>query len=332
MAYSPAGNLTSSAGLAHLQTIYYKKRALDRLTKKFLFKKATYSESLPMNSGRTVQFFRYQNFSANTTQTAEGTVGTSQSLTSRVVGATVSQYSAYITVSDFLRDTAIDPIIQQASDLLGYQAGLTVDTITRNVIDAEYAGCSQTPLSTYLKVADLRAARHSLQANDVQGMIGDDEFLVVSHPFNTYDLVNDPAANGLADIFKYTGVKDTALVQSPDRGMITHVASCQVWESTNVKTVSTGDGTQYTTYIFGKEGVACIDLAGRGPSEVTDPRKQKFSIRVIRPDANNIADPEGVIGGAVAYNFIYTVMITEGPAGIGGAYRMRQIRALSSIG
>jgi hypothetical protein len=238
MAYQPAGNLTSSAGLAHLQSLYYKKRALDRLQKKFVFRSACEKDMIPKQVGRSVQFFRYTNFSASTTETTEGTVGSSLSLTSRILNATVSQYTAFITVSDLLKDTAIDPIVQAAGELLGYQAGLSVDTITRGVIDAESS-------------------------------------------------------------------------------------------STNVLTQTTPN--RYRTYFFGKGGCACVDLEGRGPTDVRDPRKQRFNINVI-PGQKQIADPEGVIGAAVSYNFVFTTVVLEGPSGIGGTYRYKTLDPQSTIG
>jgi N4-gp56 family major capsid protein len=329
MAYAPAGNLTTSAGLAHLAAVYYRKKGLDRLQKKFLFRQACEKDMIQKQVGRTVQFFRYTNFSAATTEKSEGAVGTSLSLTSKILSATVSQYTAFITVSDLVKDTAIDPIVQNAAELLGYQAGLSVDTIVRNIIDAESASTNQALLATYLRVADLRSARHQLQASDVQPM-DDGEFLVLAHPYATYDLVNDPNASGLADIYKHnTNVKDTPLVRYEDRGLVTHVAGCKVIETTNATTQTTPN--RYRVYVFGKAGVACVDLEGRGPTDVTDPRKQRFKINVI-PGKPQIADPEGVIGAAVSYNFIFTIVVLEGPTGIGGTYRYKTLDPESEIG
>ena len=329
MAYQPAGNSTSSAGLAHLANVYYRKKGLDRLQKKFVFRDATMKDMLPKQVGRTVQFFRYVNFGTNTVPATEGVVGTSLSMTSHVVGATVSQYTAFITVSDLLQDTAIDPIVQNASELLGYSAGLSVDTIVRNVIDAEFAGASQSLLGTFTRVEDLRAARSSLQSNDVLPF-EDGEFFAVFHPFSTYDIVNDPAAGGLADIFKYTQPEKTPLVKYEDRGLVTHVAGCRVIESTNVK-ITTGTPNKYRGYIFGRNGIGSIDLEGRGPSDVNDPSKQRFRITVVKGEPS-IADPEGVIGAAVSYNFVFTAVILDGPSGIGGTYRFRELDTVSSIG
>lgn len=328
MAYQPATNLTTSAGLPHIQVTYYKKTALDRLEKKFSFRDACMTDMIPKQEGRTVQWFRYFNLAASTTPSTEGTVGTGISPSSRVVSATVSQYTAFLTVSDFLEDTAIDPVVENFSKLLGYQAGLSVDTITRNVIDAESASTNQTLLSTYFRVADLRAARHNLQAVDVQPQ-SDGNFFCILHPYVSYDLVNDPAAGGLADIFKYnTNVASSPLVSYEDRGTITTIAGCRVVESTNVFTQTTPN--RYRVYIFGKDGVGCVDLAGRGPSKVKDPKKQRFALKVGRP-TDSVADPEGVIGAYVSYNFVYTAVVLDGPSGIGGTYRYKTLDPQSSI-
>lgn len=325
MAYSPATNTTGTSTLGHLATVWYRKKALDRLQKKFVFRGACMDDMLPKQVGRTVQFFRYTNLGTMTTQTTEGTVGTGVAITSKVVTLTVSQYSNFITVSDLLQDTALDPILQNAAELLGYQGGLSVDTIVRTVIDNESGGTNvkQNVLSTsgFVRVADLRNARHSLQANDVLPF-EDGRFLAILHPYVTFDLVNDPAAAGLADIFKYTQPTSTALTSYEDRGQIRgDVAGCKVIESTNVKTTS-GSPNRYNGYIFGKNGVGCVDLEGRGPARVTDPTKQRFNINVIK-GAPSIADPEGVIGGAVSYNYVFGTAILEGPTGIGGVYRFR---------
>ena len=332
MAYSPSGNLTTSTGLGHLAAILYKKRGLDILQKKFVFRDACLKDMLDRQSGRTVQWFRYSNLAANTTISTEGTVGSSLTLTSKVVQATVSQYTAFITVSDLLMDTALDPIVQSAAERLGYQAGLSVDTITRNVIDAESSSTNLAPLATYYKVADLRNARHQLQANDVMPM-EDGDFFAVAHPFVTYDIVNDPSAVGLADIFKYnTNVNNSPLVKYEDRGQVIRVAGVRLVESTNVKTQS--GPNRYRVYVFGRNGVGSVDLEGRGPSEVKDPTKQRFRIKVVPGGPNNlsIADPEGVIGAAVSYNYIFSVVILEGPSGIGGSYRYRTSDPQSTIG
>jgi hypothetical protein len=143
--------------------------------------------------------------------------------------------------------------------------------------------------------------------------------------------VNDPTSNGLADIHKFKGVpSNSPLIKQEDRGWVADIASCRIKESTNIFT--TGTPTQYRTYAFGKGGLKKIDLVGRGPSKVTDPKLQKFKINVIQGNGATLYDPENKIGGAVSYNFVTTGGFVEGPAGIGGNYRSRTIDQVSSLG
>ncbi len=331
MAYSPATNTSSSAGLGHLASVYYKKKGLDRLMKKFQFRGVCTDDMLPKASGKTVQFYRYSNFSANTTPTTEGTVGTGLSMTSKVLGATVSQYTSFITISDLVNLTAIDSQVAIASDLLGYQAGLSVDTMTRNVIDDQSSSANLSVIGTYFRVADLRNHFTQLQAIDVEPF-EDGNMYTILHPFVSYDIVNDPAAGGLADIFKFTAPEKSPLIKYEDRGVVTHVAGCKVVVSTNVKTGTSGSNNTYRVYTFGKGGVGCVDLEGKGPSNVVDPSKQRFKINVVNGGVPSIPDPEGVIGALVSYNFVFTSVILDGPAGIGGSFRYRITDAISTVG
>jgi N4-gp56 family major capsid protein len=330
MAYTPVseGMRSTSTNLAHLASVFYRKKALDRLTKKFQFDKATMKDMLPKASGRTVQFFRYNNLSENTTpKSPEGSVGSPTFVSSRTVSASVSQYTNFINVSDMLVDTAIDPIVQNTAELLGYQAGLSVDTITRSIIDAESTSTDISLTGSYLKASDFRSARARLTGLDVEPM-DDGYFLAIAHPYVTFDLVNDPSANGLADIAKYTSVPGWQN-KPEDRGQLAIVGGCKIIESTNVN-LTAGTPNKWRVYVFGKGGIGSVDLEGRGPSRIVDPKKQRFNISVIRGE-KSIYDPEGVISAAVSYNYVFTVVVLEGPAGIGGTYRYKTMDAPSSI-
>lgn len=329
--YSPAGNLTTSPGLAHLAgKVYYNRTGLDRLMKKFRFCDAFDDETAPKQEGRVVTMYRYQNLASSTVPTTEGSVTSSLTPNSRTVSATLSQFSNFINLSDFLVDTAYDPAVDNFSGLLGYRAGLSVDTMFRNIIDAQATATNFAPLGPSFSIEDLRAVKAVLSGSDVEPF-DDGFYFVIMHPFITFDLVNDPTANGLADIHKYKGVPgNSPLIKQEDRGWVADIASCRIKESTNVFT--TGSPTQYRTYVFGKGGLKKIDLAGKGPSKVTDPKSQKFKISVVPRQGPSIYDPEGKIGGAVSYNFVTTGCFVEGPAGIGGDYRSRTIDQVSSLG
>jgi heterodisulfide reductase subunit B len=55
MAYQPAGNTTGTATLTHLAAVYYNRKGLDQLKKKFRFLSATTPDEIPLRSGRLMQ-------------------------------------------------------------------------------------------------------------------------------------------------------------------------------------------------------------------------------------------------------------------------------------
>lgn len=331
MAYTPVpdSNLSNSSNLPHLILEYHRKTALDRLLTTFQFNEPAQKDMLPKRSGRSIKFFRYNNYSAATTVKTEGAVGTSINTPgSNTVTIQVSQYSDYMTVSDLMEATALDPMVDSHADLIGYRGGLSVDTITRNVVDAENASTDKALIGTYFTIKDLRNHAHTLLGRNVRPM-DDGWFFTIAHPYVTFDIVNDPAANGLADIHKYTSAeKAGAGTMTQKVGPVITAANCKVVHSTNVTQPT---GSTWRVYTFGKGAFGVADLEGFSPDRNVDPSKSGFNVRVIRPQANNIADPEGVIGGAVAYKFVFGVKVLDGPLGIGGTYRYITASAPSSI-
>ncbi len=341
MAYTPASNTTATPSIAHLATVYYKTRALDNLKKKFIFSEPAEMENLPRMSGKTVQWFRYiPSAVVPSTITAkdgfEGSVGTGLTVTSTIVSATVSQYTDFMTVSDFLKDTAIDPVLENVSDMMSYRGSYIVDTITRTEIDSSNTGLISTTtgsglalLGSNYRAADARNARHQLQGLDIQPMdkgSARGSFLGVLHPYVSYDLVNDPAAGGLMDIYKFTNPQP--FIKNEDRGHVADVGGVKFFENTNVKTQTSGSN-YWRVYVFGKGAFGIVNLAGRGPNFVKDPSEERFSLNVIEGKPGPW-DPEGVIGGLVSFNFKFAAKLLDSPS-LNGQFRYRLSDAPSSI-
>lgn len=304
MAYAPASNLTTTPTLTHLATVYYERKALDTLMKKFQFRQGTVPDVMPLRSGKTIQFYRYSLFTANTTPASEGAVGAGLPLTTTTISATVSEYADYITISTLLNDTAIDPITENAADMLGYRAGLTVDTIVRTEFDANVSSVGVNTIGTTFTANDLRKAVMSLEGTDVRP-IADDEFLCIMHPYVLYDLTSDNTAGGFIDSMKFANPQALISGGAQMSGVAGRLAGCKILKSTNVGSTGTAPSVKYYTYIIGMGAVGAVDLAGVGPSQVQDPTKQSFKINTIK-GGPQIADPAGMIGSAVSYRFVFT--------------------------
>ena len=129
---------------------------------------------IPRNNSAVIRFRRYTLLAANTTALTEGTTPSGKQLATTDVTATVSQYGDYITLTDFLQFTTLDPILSETAELLGQQAGNSLDQLCRNVMIAgttvQYASSatSTASINANMKLTrqEIREAVRTLQTND----------------------------------------------------------------------------------------------------------------------------------------------------------------------
>lgn len=276
-------------------------------------------DSIPLRNGKSVQWYRYDLLGSNTTATTEGVVGTGLQFSTNVITATVSEYSDFATGSSLLQDTAIDPIAANFGRQLGYRAGLSVDTICRIELDTASSSTDLTPGGSTLTSSDLRRAKALMNGVNVQPKMGED-FLGIIHPYVLYDIMSDNTAGGFIDVMRYS---DPQVAVTGEVGKIEGV---RLVKSTNVKTSSdAAPNTLYSTYIVGDGAMGVVSLGGNGPSNVVNPKKQSFAVNVI-PGKPQIADPEGKIGFAVSYRFVFVAKLMDTTV-----YRFKTIPADPSI-
>ena len=115
----------------------------------------------------------------------------------------MSQYGDYVTLSDILDLTSIDNVVVEATKVIGRQAGLTLDTITRNVLQSGTnvfyapkgdgtAVASRSNLDATCKLTARLVKRVAafLKANNAP-KIGD-SYVAIIHPYAAFDLMDDP--------------------------------------------------------------------------------------------------------------------------------------------
>ena len=120
---------------------YYDRKLLETAETKFCYQLYGQKRSIPRNSGKTIEFRRYNLFAVDAAalELTEGVTPAPQLLSQAVVTATVKQYGAYCEITDFLDLIAIDAPARHAVILLGEQLGTCVEHVTR---DAMLAGAS----------------------------------------------------------------------------------------------------------------------------------------------------------------------------------------------
>jgi len=161
-------------------------RALPRLIHGRWGVKATINK----NEGNKLQWRKFGALSATTTALTEGQTPAAGSASVTKVTATPSWYGYYLRHSDVLELTSIDPILQNFSAILGEQCGLSIDTLTRDVLVAngsvQYSGTAtaRTGLDTTndkISYTDVVKALGTLMANDALPVEGA-RYVAILHP------------------------------------------------------------------------------------------------------------------------------------------------------
>ncbi len=331
MAHNPASVKTDTPGINHFATVWYDTVAIENLKSHLPFVAATSRRKLPNRNGRTIQLFTYNVLAANTTPGSEGTVGTGINPTSETNQATVLQYFDFMNFSDLVLDTSIDPILENASAELGYRAALTANTLARSefeVVGAKTGGTIDLADNEFLSAATIREAVMDLRSDDIRAVAAGGMFMGIIHPFAAFDLINDNTVGGVIDILKRDSGNESTLLQRGIQGFnVVDIAGVRFIETNTVATSAdfpSSSKTGYHTYIVGQDAVISVSL---GAMDVPD-GERNFRL-ITQKHGPSLADPAGVIGASVAYNFKY---VATGPPGTGAAaVRMRRIRSETSI-
>ena len=204
-------NVTTDSGLSDEMKVYYSDYLIDMASPKLVHDQFGQKHPIPKNGGKVIEFRKYDPLPKALTVLTEGVTPDGQKLTMSVITSKVRQYGAYITLSDMLLLTAIDNNLVQATKLLGKQAGETLDTITREVLNggtnvqyAEGQVASRAQLTGgaesgnhYLTVDAIRMAVRTLKNQNAE-KIGD-SYVAIIHPDISYDLMSDPAWKDVKD-------------------------------------------------------------------------------------------------------------------------------------
>ena len=245
---------------------------------------------IPKNAGKTIEFRKFASLPKAMTPLTEGVTPDGKSLNPTAITATVAQYGDYITQSDVLELTAIDNTILEATKLLGRQAGLTLDTVTRNVLQSgtnvtycpkvaadgsktevtSRAGLDETCQLTDDVVKQVVAKLRGQNAPTING-----KYVAIIHPYAAYDLMSDPA---WIEAHKY------AKPENLYEGEIGEIAGVRFVETSEAKiyedgvfgTLFMGSGAYGVTEITGG-GLETI-VKQKGSAGTADPLDQRSSV------------------------------------------------------
>lgn len=258
-------NVEGANQLANEDKIFYERALLERLLPELNFYKDAMKKKLPKNSGRTINFRKFNSLTAPSASLSEGVTPEGNNLDVSKIEAVVEQYGDYVIISDLIQTTGIDPVLTETSELLGEEAGVLVDTKIQEGIakgtNVFYAGGveSRSALDTNLTGADIKKLVRKLKNANAK-RFADGFYHMQIDPSIAYDLMED---DFWVDVSKYA--KPEQMV----KGELGKMHGMKFFESTNLNTVDVSGKDVHIAYAYGKDAYACVDLEnGAGKPEI----------------------------------------------------------------
>ena len=234
---------------------------------------------IPKNGGKTIEFRKFAPLAKALTPITEGVTPDGKSLEVSTITADVAQYGDYITQSDVLELTSLDNTILEATKLLGRQAGVTLDTVVRDILhettNVSYCpkadGTAVTSRSALddtcqLTVKEVQKVVAKLRAQNAPTIGG--KYVAIIHPYVAYDLMRDPE---WIDAHKYAN--PTNLYE----GEIGEISGVRFVQTTEAKVY---EGGVFGSLFFGEGAYGVTEITGGGLQTIV---KQKGSAGTADP-------------------------------------------------
>lgn len=271
---------------------------------------------LPTNSTQTAKFRRYFmtgatgsagsgsgnfNIPVATTPLTEGVTPTGSTLSNADYTVTLGQYGDFIEITDVIMDTHTDNVLQQATDILGEQCALTVETLRFNVLKAGtnvyYAdnAASRSAIDTAISIADQRRVTTGLNRQNAKKITQvvastadyntksvEAAYMAVCHPDLETDIRSMAGFKPVADYGPHT---------TPFEGEIGSVEQVRYLTSTVIAPWADAGGTAatnglrsttgtnadiYPVLMFGRDAFGIVPLKGKSSMTpmVVNPKPQ----------------------------------------------------------
>ena len=295
--------VTSYGDISPAVAAYSVVRMLKRAMPYLHLEKFGQTYPLPTNSTQTAKFRRYFLSGAGgsagtqsagsafyiplaTTPLVEGVTPTGSRLANQDYTVTLNQYGDFVTITDVVIDTHTDPVLQQATDILGEQAAVTVETLRFNVLKAGtnvfYANnvANRASIVTSISLADQRRVTTGLNRQNAKKIT---QVVASSADFNTksveasYMAVCHPDLE--TDIRSMTGFKPVADYgphTTPFEGEIGSVEQVRYLTSTVIAPWADAGGAKgtmrsttgvnadvYPILVFGRDAFGIVPLKGK---------------------------------------------------------------------
>lgn len=292
---------TSGNDLSAEMKTFYDKNLIRTAEASLVHEQFAQKRPIPKNGGKKIEFRQFASLPKATKPLTEGVTPAGNKLNVSTIEATVSQYGDYIEQSDVLELTSIDNTIVEATRLLGNQAGLTLDTIVRDIINSgtnvSYAPkvasdgtkteiTSRATLTKDCLVTAEVVKRAATKLKSVNAPKIDGYYVAIIHPYVAFDLMSDKE---WIDVQKY------ATPENMLKGELGKLAGVRFVESTEAKIFTTAGGASdcpsglavFSTLFLGSDAYGVTEVTGggletiikqKGSAGTSDPLNQRSTV------------------------------------------------------
>lgn len=234
--------------------LYYERKLLSYVKENLLGLKFGQKFTMPMNSGRTAVFTRFQPLPPVTEPiTNLPTPQQGANISSQQIQATIQEYGNYIDLDEFTDVTSFTPVMDAAIDLLSYNAQQSLDRIViselltgTNVIYASGANSrAELTGNKTLTKTDIRKAVAQLMRNNIP-TFPDGYYVCLIHPDKAINLFSD------TELIQLASAKNQAF----EKGLIGEFAGVKFYTTT---ALAPTEGI-YETLVIGQNAYGLVDV------------------------------------------------------------------------
>lgn len=255
----------STSDSTGLNKQYFDRQLLEGAKTRFVFTKYGQKRTVPLNNGKRVEFRRWNLFDIDDKMCAleEGRTPDGQSLSQSSVEAGLTQYGAYVEISDLLEDTAYDKVLSDSAELLGEQIGTVMEWVTRDAISSGNnvqrvggkSSRSEIAATDTLTVNEVRKAVRTLKKAKARPFTMDGRrphYVCICSPDAVYDLQNDSLWQ---DVSKYSNA------ESIYTGEIGRLFGVVFVESTEAKVIHQAVHTKVASHTANSADITLAEIS-----------------------------------------------------------------------
>jgi len=265
---------------------FYSRTLLMRAVPLFIHTKYGQVRDIPQNSGTsTIKFRRYGNLAAATTALTEGVTPAGSQMSVTDITATVAQYGDFVTYSDVVDYESQDAVLTEFAEVLGDQAGDTLDQLARDVLAAgttvvwvgqsSRGAITASNLITATEVRKMVRTLKNNKARRVTRMVAASTGIATEPVAQAYiSIVSPDTTFDLQDETGWVPVEKYSAAMSVMEGEVGKLGDVRFVETPNAK-VFEGAGASsidvHATLIMGMEAYGVSRISGAALQNIVKP-------------------------------------------------------------